>query len=114
MALRNAQIGAGTGSDGRGRGTSCVIIHRQRCAGRAAATSKLTLDGNSRRLVSGAEASIPCNNFNTHTGFRTRLTVTPAIMFEHPCLLVIYCYYQWDGEARLWTYSREQGYGNDT
>jgi hypothetical protein len=51
---------------------------------------------------------------NTHTGFRTPLTRTAAIMFEHPHLLVIYCYYQLDGGGSRWTYPREQGYGNDT
>ncbi|PNE12697.1 MAG: hypothetical protein CR217_02350 [Beijerinckiaceae bacterium] len=59
MALRNAQIGAGTGSDGRGRGTCCVVIHRQRCAGGRRGYLQLTLDGNSRRLVSGAAGINP-------------------------------------------------------
>jgi hypothetical protein len=35
-------------------------------------------------------------------------------MFEQAQLLVIYCCYQLDGGGSLWTYLREQGYGNDT
>jgi hypothetical protein len=52
----------------------------------------------------------PCDNFYTHTGSRTLLTGTPAIMFEQAQLLVIYCCYQLD----FWTYAREQDYGHDT
>jgi hypothetical protein len=65
-----------------------------------------------RQLAAGHQ--IPCDNFNTRTGFQNALNRDPGDMFEQAQLLVIYCCYQLDGGGSLWTYLREQGYGNDT